>query len=339
MNAPEDTPTEPEVVLWAEYPSGQYQAAVQTDGRSVYFLIQTADSEAPPRLTWVRNLVPGPLVFPRQQAEAGRPPLMPESYNRHPAGQPAPDWDACRILWFPQGLGAALMENDQLLALIPPLPDQGLPGFSHDCLHPSPVALPLEDDDLYQPLVPLLGPYWEMWAHRSPWPAWQIAVQKAWEPAFGPLQQRYAAAENQWPPIGIQKFRHAATWVISTVGMGLRPQIGVEKDIQNFREHQQIELAVAFPNKDFVDESQLDHGVQWLAGLARYPWFHQTCFLPGHTISIPPELSEWFGSTTARFASEREVVSHQQRSEIQLPAFASQPVNLLWLVPSPQHPE
>ena len=322
-----------EIVLWAEYPSGQYQAVVQSDGRTVYLIIQDAGSDTPPRLCWVRNLVPGPLVIAKPESDGGRPPLMPETYCNHPKGAAEPNWDDCRIYWFPQGLGAALFEKDELLALIPPLPDQGLPGFARDCLHPTSVALPLDDDDHYAPQVSRLAAYWEMWAQSPPWPRWQQALEAEMQKVWGTPTQHYAPPQAVWPPIAVTRWETQEHCILTTAGMGLRPQVGVEKDLQNFQDHQQAELAIEIPLNRLQAPSDVDDYVQWLAGLARYPWHHQTCFLPGHTISIPPELSKSWGSEMARFDPESQLANSQQRSAILLPSFANQPVNLLWLRP------
>lgn len=345
------TQPSPEIALWAEYPGGRYQAGVQNDGRALYFVIQADDASTPPRIAWFRNLVPGPMVFPQQTAE-DEAPLLPESYCSHPKGLAAPNWDDCRIYWFTQGLGACLFEGEELLALIPPLPDQGLPGFARDCLHPTSVALPLDDDDHYLPYAHHLKSYWQMWAQKSPWPDWQQTLQTAFTLAWGGEYQLYRNSDPSWPPLGVQRLSGETT-VLSTVGMGLRAQVGVEKDIQNYRDHQQVELAVVVPDSVAKNEKLLENCVQWMAGLARYPWYHETCFLPGHTLSIPPELSKGFQAERAQFLLENQVTkamvaqpqatnpqdnnppesAAQTRPAIALPSFANRPVNLLWLIP------
>lgn len=344
------TPALPQVLLWAEYPGGNYRAAVQSDGRTVYFVIQDAAGKFAPRLVWVRNLKPAPLIFSPKEQESNEPPMLPESYCAHPRGAAALDLERTKILWFEQGIGAVLVEGSQVLAMIPPIDAAGLPGFAADCLHASPVALPLDDDDIYFSQLAGLEEYWQAWSGSAVLQVWQDRWLAALQQQWGPPVQLYSSQAATWPPIRIAHFQSPNQEILTTIGTALRHQPGVEKDVQNFADHQRMELAITVPANG--GETQRNEILQWLLGLARYPWHYQTYFLATHTIDIPAAVQEALlggkesnspedsasvrsptKSATARLTAESTQAQIMSRPEIPLPDFRQQAVNLLWIDP------
>ncbi len=359
MSDPLENVSQPTVIMWAEYPDGRYQAAVQSDNRAIYFVVQknadptasrtssdgtvdgttSGDSSAStvaqsPRLVWVRNLVPAPMIFSQKPDDAFTPPLLPESYCAHPKGAATLDLQQTRILWFEQGIGAALVEGDRILALIPPIDAAGMPGYAADCLHSSPVSLPLDDDDVYSALVPGLEDYWQQWGQGTVLSQWQVHLIPKYEHALGTISQVFTSQNDTWPPIMIAEIQAPTCTQLLTLGTALRCQPSVEKDLQNFAQHQRIELAITLtPNQA---KEQLADYMQWLLGMARYPWHYGTCFLPSHTVIAPfsnaddqdPDVHQRREMFT--LATETHTAKSLGRDAIAMPSFRDQPVNLLW---------
>ena len=349
----ESVPANPraiETLLWAEYPDGRYGAVVQSDGRAVYFAVQAlfegAAEERVIRWTWVRNLCPAPLMSrPPEDGESGLP-LVPDSYSKSPKGLSNLDLEKTKILWFEQGIGAALVEKGQVLAIIPPQPNGGVAGYAADCRMACNVALPLEDDDLFLPLLPALVDYWRDWNQQNLWPEWQAGLLSAYQNAWGDHYELFATDSKAWPPLQIAKFELDGRLVLATLGMSIRCQPMVERELINFVEHQRIELAVELPLSLPIGE--VPAAAAWLAGIARYPWHRETCFLPAQTLSVSPTALAWASmadtDTTATADSQGRQAAQPPTAtcrlapdpiaganKVPLLAFRGTPVNLLWL--------
>jgi hypothetical protein len=319
-----------ETLLWAQYPDGRYGAVVQSDGQAIYFAIQKLHdgepTESPSRWVWVRNLRPAPLMAADPAQDPGRLPLVAEAYCLSPQGGPTLDPEHTQVLWFEQGIGAMLIENRLLVALLPPQPKLDLPGFSADCRQVCSVASPLADDDLYAHQAESLAEYWADWAATTPAALWQETLLPHLQHGFGPPVQEFRASGSPWPTLRIAQCGSA----LVTVGAALRHQPLVERELLNFTDHQRLELAVRLP--DAVTPAQTLATAEWLAGLARYPWHHETCFLPLQTIATAPPTHP--DATSVTIVSERQMAQREQRSALELPAYRHQAVNLLWLSPT-----
>lgn len=327
-----------ETLLWAHYPDGRYGAVLQSDGQAMYFAIQKLNNgepaETPSRWVWVRNLRPAPLMAADPAQDPGRLPLVAEAYCLSPQGGPPPDLERTQIRWFEQGIGAMLIEGDHLLAVLPPQPKLDLPGFSADCRQACSVASPLADDDLYAHQAESLGNYWSDWAINDPAALWREALLPGLTQALGPSLtdslgpqiQEFRATGSTWPPLRIA---HLGTALV-TVGVALRCQPLVERELLNYADHQRLELAVRLPADSTAPQIQAT--AAWLAGLARYPWHHETCFLPLQTIATAPPIAPH--ATSVTLMSERQMAQREQRAASELPAYRQQAVNLLWLSPT-----
>jgi len=341
LESRETTVDLPQTLLWAEYPDGRYGAVVQSDGNSVYFAVQRLTEEhggvGSSRWVWVRNLRPAPLLFPETTVDAHRLPLVPESYCHSPQGQGPLDLDHTQIVWFEQGIGAALIDATGVLAILPPQSPRdnagtsNLPGFAKDCRRACSVAIPLEDDDLYVDDVPALQAYWQSWKDGSPAADWHQTLHQSLATHSMELKAEFATINQSWPPLKILHYSGTTGDCLITSGGALRCQPLVEREVLNYREHQRIELAIELPENTSATNAQ--EAAAWLAGIARYPWYHETCFLPGHTLATTAiyNADQHNTGSTRAILSELQVAKHQRRKAISLPNFRQQPVNLLWL--------
>jgi hypothetical protein len=331
---------QPETLLWAQYPDGRYGAVVQSDGQVVYFAIQKLydgqPADVPSRWVWVRNLRPAPLMFAEPSPGSTRLPLMAESYCVHPKGLPALNLDRTRIVWFEQGIGAMLVEGDQVLAIVPPQPNQVLPGFSAECRQANAFALSLDDDDLYLPMAERLPEYWAEWATSKPFTSWHAAATASISQDLGQITQEFALTSDIWPPLRVAQVANPrGESFLVTIGMGLRCQPMVERELLNFTDHQRLELAVPIPQGTLAEAVETMAG--WLAGLARYPWHHETCFLPTQKLStLAPRTAspvEALGSKIElTLTAESQAAASMDRKMCRLPNYRQQTVNLIWLL-------
>lgn len=337
-NSEQSTPSpqassDPEVLLWAEYPGGQFQAAVQSDGQSIYFVIQGDDQRlGPPRWTWVRNLVDAPVNFSKRSEDSFRPALLPSSYCAHPSGAPALDLEKTQIVWMEQGCGAALVEDKEVIALIPPLLQQNLPGYAKDCLHQSQISLPLEGEDEYKWQVSSCIEYWNTWADSQKVEKVYQDLSASVSNVFGTVEGHFGSgSEGGWPHVLVQKFSWKDKIVLATAGVSVRKQPSVENQLQNYEDHQRMELAMLLDAD--VSEELLQLSMNRLLTTARYPWFIQTCFLPLQTFQWHAPLDQ--GLSSAAFYPESTVSEKMDRQPVTLPSYRKLPVNLLWICPHP----
>jgi hypothetical protein len=330
----------PETLLWAQYPDGRYGAVVQSDGQAVYFAIQkllnNEPSDSPSRWVWVRNLRPAPLMFAEPTQDEWRLPLVAESYCVHPKGLPALDLERTRIVWFEQGIGAMLIEGDQVLAIIPPQTNHELPGYSAECRVACAFAVPLDDDDLYLPLANSLPQFWSEWATTNPLANWHESARKAITKNLGELTQEFSLASDTWPPLRVvQVTNQRGDRSLLTIGMALRCQPLVERELINFSDHQRLELAIPIPPE--IPAVDVELLASWLAGLARYPWHQETCFLPMQKLqtSAPPVRmphDKGPAKVDLTLTAETQAASTISRAAVSLPSYRNQAVSLIWLL-------
>ena len=68
-------------------------------------------------------------------------PLNPIQFCRYPQGQASLQKKSLRVVWLPEGNGASLFEDNNLLALIPPWSRvKGFHGYARDCIGTGPLS-------------------------------------------------------------------------------------------------------------------------------------------------------------------------------------------------------
>ena len=108
----------PEVLLVAVGPNGNIQAVVEADENVCYFYLFGAEGiDFGMRSVWVRNHSQAPVTLDVAHMKEGGPPKNPAAHCRHPEGLPPLRKEHLRVVWLPEGDGAALYESDELLAI------------------------------------------------------------------------------------------------------------------------------------------------------------------------------------------------------------------------------
>ena len=134
-------------LLFESSPYGNVDAIIQHDDRTVYFYLNGEEAFGT-RAVWVRNLAEAPYVINQDEMQDGLPPMMPRTHCRSPKGLPIPKAECLKIVWLEEGSGAALFDDDELIAVIPPWSGiDGFHGYSFECTAESPIAWPLPDHD------------------------------------------------------------------------------------------------------------------------------------------------------------------------------------------------
>src|SRR5690606_29135581 len=133
-----------EVVLTAGNPYGSRTLVVERDEDASVAYLCSPDGTVH-GACWLANHRPAPAVVDLARINAGLPPLMPRANTLHPEGRRP--LAQLTPLWFEEGDGVALYEEDELLAVIPGWADmhRGMPGYARDAVGESPFAWALSE--------------------------------------------------------------------------------------------------------------------------------------------------------------------------------------------------
>jgi hypothetical protein len=319
---------EGDVIYTSSSPDGRREAIVESDGRTVYFYLFTPASEGDRvRACWVRNLVAAPDAFDGTTMEDGRAPPLPRASCKRPSGDPVPDADDLRVVWLPDGDGAALFERDELLAIIPGWSRGGVfPGYARDCIGESSVAwgLPSADSPLFA-RIRAAEAYWQRWERDEEWPRVQDVGIAALERALGKYVKYYAGDGKKWPPRALLRFDRQHDFIYATVGVSVRPQ--PDHDMADeVRDMRHIELACAM-DRSYGEPAALEFA-RYLNAQAELPWALGTWLGHGHTIPC-----DALPTSHPRFEAVLLVRSAPDVPSIDITRIDGDSVSLLWLVP------
>ncbi|MGW4421170.1 suppressor of fused domain protein [Streptosporangium sp. NPDC004631] len=229
---------------------------------------------------WLANHGQAPETADPDRLASGLPPVAPRANTRRPGGRPPPA--GLRTLWFEEGDGVALYENDELLAVIPGWADMSrdMPGYSLDAVGEWPFAWSLED--ALEGLAPRLAKaraYWDWRGGDGTWATFQQFVMGHLDRKIGTAGRFWDAGGERMPTVGITERppeRGREHTILSTVGMSCQRMPTVEQYIEQPEAHARVELAVATPG-DPRDAARL---FLWLG---QYPWHSVTWLGHGHT--------------------------------------------------------
>ncbi|GIN03966.1 suppressor of fused domain protein [Planomonospora venezuelensis] len=268
-----------EVVLTDVNPYGSRTLVVERDEISsvAYLCAPTGEVHG---AVWLANHVPAPPAIDLNRLNSELPPVTPRANTRHPSGRPP--LGTLRPLWFEEGDGVALYENDELLAVIPGWADmrRAMPGYSRDAVGETPFAWSLEEArDGLAPRLDRARAYWEWRSGDGAWASFQQFVMGHLDRAVGSAGRFWDAGGGRLPTVGITERppergrRHS---ILSTVGMSCQRMPTVEQYIDRPDAYARVELAVATP-RDPREAARL------LVWLGQYPWHSVTWLGHGHT--------------------------------------------------------
>lgn len=229
-----------------------------------------------------------------------------------------------RVVWLPEGNGAALFEADDILAIIPPWSGMsGFDGYARDNIGDGPVAWELQRDNVLYQRFRHAEDYWEMW-NGELWATVQKSLLDKIEATLGRHSNYYAIDGGEWPPKAIVRIPVHNHVFVLTVGMCLRPQPNVEFYTESPQHLRRIELGAVLP--EHWTDPQITGFCQYLSGQSNLPWTNYTWLGAGHTLPC----DSW-NNGLYEYALLKS--THNSIPSLTLPAQFGDPVNMLWFIP------
>lgn len=323
---------EPGIIFSDVSPLGNVSAQVEDDGRVVYFYLaffqNGQDEPEEMKACWVRNRAPAPDSIDKDGVKEGLPPLMPRRSCRHPQGQPALNADDLRVIWFEEGGGAALVESNQILAVIPQWSGyEGFRGFARDCTGESAIAWQLAEDNELHARVRRAEEYWKLWDDEDFWGNYSARLIEPLEAALGRHTKYYAIDGDKFPPKALLRFDLPERYILVTVGVSLLPQPGCEMVTDDPSSIRRIELAASIDRNCPVE--QVKRFGSYLSGQSCYPWSAWTWLGNGHSVDC--DTPQYCGGN--KFPAALLSSRMPGTPTIKWPSFLGDPMNLLWYVP------
>ena len=344
MNEPSNV--EPSNVIYEQTsPDGQIYAWVEQDQRVAYFYLASDLENFETKACWVQNLIAGPMTLDQREMAEGLAPTLPRTECHSRDGLPPLDPEQLSVLWFEEGNGAALVQGNEILAIIPPGSGlEGFHGFAKDCKNQNPICWPMPDSPALQERLENAGNWWQEWMTANPWKTRQSALLERLEAGLGPHQKYFSIDGQKWPPKGLALFQQPQWQALVTVGVSLRPQPNVELVSETPRQFARFELGLlSEPN---TPEALIQHVGGWLSGMTNYPWHHQTWLGHGHTSSLQlpssggdfpfvilVEHGELLRRISERASQSDPLTLLTPFERLALPPYRECLTNLLWAIP------
>jgi hypothetical protein len=315
-----------EIVLEEVNPNGNIQAVVESDDDVCYFYLFAApDIKFGVRSVWVGNRSQAPEDLEVERMQSGSSPRNPARHCRHTAGRAALAAEDLRVVWLPEGNGAALYERDEILAIIPPWSGtNGFHGYARDNIGKGPVAWELTPSNALFERFKQAQSYWRKWDDNELWPSIQSSPITQLENVFGRQTKYYAIDSGQWPPKALVRFAWEDRTILVTVGVALRPQPNVEMLTETPEQLRRIELGAVLPGG--WSEEAVQGFASYISGQSNLPWNKYTWLGPGHTLPCDSWQNPDYKAALLQ-------AGHSGASQIALERFVGDPVNVLWFVP------
>ena len=121
-------PGRPGILLESACPYASRRVVVEYDGSTTAAYLH--DKTSAIAATWIANHEQAPAFTDLARLNSGKAPVMPADHTKHPGGRPLLEPHSLRALWLEEGDGAAILEDGELLAVIPGWSDMstGMPG-------------------------------------------------------------------------------------------------------------------------------------------------------------------------------------------------------------------
>jgi hypothetical protein len=280
---------------------------------------------------WVRNFAEAPESLDVENMQEGTPPMLPREFCAYPEGQASLEPDRLRLVWFPEGDGIALMEDDEMLAAIPGWGGMnGFSGYARDCVGQSPLCWKLTDTTEFDRRIKQAEDYWCAWEleEENPWSICQSSFLAAYEKCLGEDYRYFAINGEAWPPRALVRYDTDEFTYLLTVGISLRPQPLVEMYYEDPSDYRRFEFAACF-SREVSDETVMDFA-GYLSGQSNFPWECFTFLGHGHTLPCDSLASD------PKFALFDSVLLTEKTTgapQFDIPRIDGERVALLWAVP------
>ncbi len=326
-------PGRPATLLDSESPYGSRRLVVECDGWTTAAYLY--DPAEPIAATWIANHHRAPAGVDLDLLDAGQAPAMPEGYTKHPEGLPPFDPKALRAVWFEEGDGVAVLDGDDLLAVIPGWADmsKGMPGYSRDVIGQTPFGWSL--DEALEGLGPRVREAIDFWRWRldpQAWAQFQQGMLGHLLARLGPGARYWDVSEGRQPLVGVSERPpggHRDFTVVTTVGMSCQRMPVIEQTEQGAAGRAKIELAVATT----LPGNQVGRIFRWLA---QYPWREVSWIGSGHTLAWhhgPASFPLGGGNEAVLFLDNPGLLLGPRVPDLSGFTVAGEPVTWLWMIP------
>lgn len=317
----------PTTVAESVSPNGNAVAYVEQDERVAHFFIRIDPGVGPAdiRSCWVRNFGVAPERLDVAGMREGIAPMLPRPSCREPGGSPPLDPERLRIVWFEDGVAAALLEDGEPLAILPLWSGfKGFGGYARDCAEETPLCWPLIPENALLPRVRAAETYWSDWdSPTSPWTVVQNEQLRAYDRQLGTYDKYYAIDGGAWPPKALVRTPVPGGFALTTIGVCLRPQPGAELAGDEGEPFRRIELGIGVTDEMM---GHYDSAANFVSGQTNLPWNRVTWLAHHHT--VPCDAFAGTGFTAVLLTNEPRFAP-----EVLLPPLRGDRVALLWLLP------
>jgi hypothetical protein len=326
-------PGRPRILLESDSPYASRRVVIECDGSTTAAYLH--DKTTAIAATWIANHEQAPASTDLGRLNSGKAPVMPAGHVKHPDGRPMIEPDRLRAIWLEEGDGVAILENGELLAVIPGWSDMshGMPGYCRDVIGQTPFAWSLDDAmEGLGPRVEQAARFWRWRADHDAWARFQQAVLGHLLGKLGPGARYWDVGGGKEPQVGVSErpptgYRNYT--VLSTIGMCSQRMPVVERLTEDVRTRSRIELAIAttLPSTD---------AARIFLWLTQYPWRDVTWFGPGHTLRWyhePATFPLGGGNEAVLLLDEPGALLGPEVPDLSGFTFAGDAVRWLWVVP------
>jgi len=326
-------PGQPGVLLDSESPYASRRVVVEFDGATTAAYLH--DAGVIVGAAWIANHQPAPASIDLSRVDAGKAPLMPADHTKQPGGRPPLDKQALRALWFEEGDGVAIIEDGQLLAVIPGWSDmsRGMPGYSRDAMGQTPFAWSLDDAmEGLGPRADRATAFWRWRQREDSWAGFQQSMLGHLLARLGPGARYWDVSGGKQPTVGVSErppTNQRPYTVLSTIGMSCQRMPVVEQVMEDPSGTARIELAIATT----MPSPEVARIFLWLA---QYPWRAVTWFGAGHSIRWyhePATFPLGGGNEAVLLMDNPGQLLGPEVPDLSGFSFGGEPVRWLWILP------
>jgi hypothetical protein len=323
----------PTILLENESPYASRRVVVECDGSTTAAYLHDAVTAI--AATWIANHLKAPATVDLARLNSGQAPEMPAEHTKHPQGRPPLDPRSLRALWLEEGDGVAILEDDELLAVIPGWSDmsRGMPGYSRDVIGQTPFGWSLDDAmEGLGPRTAAAEDFWRWRADQGAWAGFQQAVLGHLLSRLGPGAKYWDVGGGKQPPVGVSERPPTAQrpyTVLSTVGMCCQRMPAIEQTGDHAGSRARIELAIATT----MPSTNAARIFLWLA---QYPWREMTWLSAGHTVPWYHEPSTFplgNGNEAVLLLDEPGALPGPEVLDLSGFSFGGEEARWLWVIP------
>lgn len=251
---------------------------------------------------------------------------VPPEATRNPGGRPV--FDRVEAVWFEEGDGVALYDDEGLLAVLPGWAGpESLPGYAREATAPTPSAAPLSGAvEQFGPRADRARGYWNWRGTAGAWQGYQQELGQHVTARLGPATVYWPLGDDA-PQIVAERHGSGTEHVAVTVGMSGQRMPTVEQYVDDPGPLARVELAVA-------GLAAGDADILLLRWLAKHPWRATTWLGSRHTVKWPgpgfPVAAPFSG---VLLIDEPSLLGGPAAPDLSGFTVHGDPVRFLWLVP------